>query len=44
MTSIFLKELLENDLPLGIKYTKEMLVAALNRTLIKINELSIEES
>jgi hypothetical protein len=39
ITSIFLKELLENDLPLGIKHTKEMIVAALNRTLIRINEL-----
>jgi hypothetical protein len=44
MTSIFLKELLENDLPLGIKYTREMIVAALNRSLIKINELSMAES
>jgi hypothetical protein len=44
MTSIFLKELLENDLPLGIKYTKEMIVAAFNRTLIKIDELLIAES
>ena len=38
MTSIFLKELLENDLPLGIKYTKEMIVEALNRTIAKIDE------
>lgn len=39
MISIFLKELLENELPLGIKYSKEMIVAALNRTVVKINSL-----
>lgn len=37
--SIFLTELIENELPLGIKYTKERIVEALNRTLIKINAL-----
>ena len=40
MTTIFLKELLENDLPLGIKYSKEMIVAALNRTVEKLNALN----
>jgi hypothetical protein len=37
--SIFLSELIENELPLGIKYTKAKIVEALNRTLIKINAL-----
>jgi hypothetical protein len=38
-TGIFLNELINNDLPQGIKYTKENIVDALNRTLLRINLL-----
>ncbi len=33
LIALFLKELIDNDLPLGIKYTKEKIVEAMNRTI-----------
>lgn len=36
---IFLKELIDNDIPMGIKYTNYMFFEAFKRTITKINAL-----
>jgi hypothetical protein len=39
MKKLFLKELIDNDIPKGIKYTNEKFIEAIIRTIIKINAL-----
>jgi len=44
ITKIFIKELIDNDLPKGTKYNKENFVKAMNRTLSILNQLQLTQS